>query len=44
MDATPVKVYADASTVFPIIARKSFYAEYIANKDFYDKKENPEAF
>lgn len=32
MDANPVKVYADASTVFPIIARKSFYEVYVANK------------
>lgn len=44
MHAKPVKVYAESTTVFPIIVRKSFLEIYKKNPKFYDDKKNPEPF
>ncbi|CAL6064083.1 Deoxyhypusine_synthase [Hexamita inflata] len=42
-DAKPVKVYADATLVFPILVKKTFVEAYEANPEFYEKKcgQNP---
>jgi len=36
--ADPVKVFCEASLVFPILVKKTFYEEWLKNKEFYENK------
>ena len=38
VDATPVKVYADATIVLPLLVRKAFQPALIGNREFYAAK------
>eukprot|EP00702_Spironucleus_salmonicida_P002022 EST43313.1 Deoxyhypusine synthase [Spironucleus salmonicida] len=37
-DATPVKVYADATLIFPILVKKCFQKAYLMNRELYERK------